>query len=58
MKQPKYWTEAEVRRLRALVKRHAIAGDIAKSLDRHVGSVKRKTRELGLIPFKAGKAKT
>jgi hypothetical protein len=55
MTQP--WTEAETRRLRALARKKVSAEDIAKSLRRHAGSVKKKVRELGLIPLKKVKAK-
>ena len=51
------WTEAETLRLRALARKKVSAEDIAKSLARHVGSVKKKVRELGLIPFKKPKGK-
>jgi IS30 family transposase len=55
MSQP--WTEAETRRLRALARKKVSAEDIGKSLHRHAGSVKKKVRELGLIPLKKVKAK-
>ena len=48
------WTEAETRRLRAAARKRVGAQDIAKALGRHVGPVKRKARELGLILFKKG----
>ena len=51
------WTEEETDRLRALVRKKLSAEDIAKSLDRHAGSVKKKVRELGLVPLKKVKAK-
>jgi hypothetical protein len=51
------WTEQEVHRLRVLAKKKASADEIAKSLDRYVGPVRRKARELGLIVFKKVKAK-
>ena len=51
------WTEEETDRLRALVRKKLGAEDIAKSLDRHAGSVKKKVRELGLVPLKKVKAK-
>jgi IS30 family transposase len=50
------WTEAETRRLRASARKKVSAEDIAKALGRHVGPVKRKARELGLIVFKKVKA--
>ena len=46
------WTEAETRRLRALARKKVSVKDIAKSIGRHAGSVKKKTREFGLIPLK------
>jgi hypothetical protein len=51
------WTKAETRRLRAWARKKVSAEDVAKSLGRHVGSVKKKARELGLILFKKVKAK-
>jgi IS30 family transposase len=51
------WTEPETRRLRTSARKKVSAEDIAKSLGRHVGSVKKKARELGLILFKKVKAK-
>jgi hypothetical protein len=51
------WTEAETRRLRARARKKVSAEDIAKSLGRHVGPVKKKARELGLILFKKVKEK-
>jgi IS30 family transposase len=50
------WTEAETRRLKASAKKKVSAEDIATSLGRHVGPVKKKARELGLILFKKVKA--
>ena len=47
--QPKEWTESELRRLRVLAKRKVAAGLVAELLGRHVGSVKKKAREIGLI---------
>jgi hypothetical protein len=46
---PKKWTESELHRLRALAKKKVTADIVAELLDRHVGSVKRKAREIGLI---------
>jgi hypothetical protein len=46
------WTEEEVHRLRVLAKKKITADEVAKSLGRHVGSVKKKARELSLILFK------
>jgi IS30 family transposase len=54
---PQQWTEAEVHRLRRLAKRKASTDNIAKSLGRHVGSVKIKARELSLILSRKVKAK-
>jgi hypothetical protein len=51
------WTEAETHRLRASARKKVSAEDIAKALGRHVGPVKKKARELGLILFKKVKAK-
>jgi len=45
---PQQWTKAEVHQLRMLAKRKVSADSIAKSLGRHVGSVKTKARELNL----------
>ena len=45
-------TDAETQRLRALARKKVSAEDIAKSIRRHAGSVKRKMREFGLIPLK------
>jgi hypothetical protein len=38
--------------LRALARKKVSAEDIAKSIRRHAGSVKKKMREFGLIPLK------
>lgn len=54
---PKDWSQNELRRLKAAAKSKASVEDVAKSLGRHVGPVKRKARELGLILFKKAKAK-
>ena len=51
------WTDEETDRLRALARKKVSAEDIAKSLRRHAGSVKKKMRELGLVPLKKVKAK-
>ena len=51
------WTEVETRQLRTWAKQKVSAEDIAKGLGRHVGPVKRKARELGMILFKKVKAK-
>jgi IS30 family transposase len=54
---PKQWTEAEARRLKTLVRQKVSAEDIATALGRHVGSVRRTARELGLIALKTAKPK-
>jgi hypothetical protein len=46
---PKEWTESELHRLRALAKKKVTADIVAELLGRHVGSVKKKAREIGLI---------
>ena len=46
------WTDAETRRLRALARKKVSAEDIARSIGRHVGPVKRKARDLGVILLK------
>ena len=51
------WTEEETDRLRALARKKVSAEDIAKALRRHAGSVKKKVRELGLVPVKKVKPK-
>jgi IS30 family transposase len=51
------WTEAETRRLRALARKKVSAEDIAKSLRRHAGSVKKKVRELGPNPVEKSESK-
>ena len=43
------WTEQEVHRLKMLAKKRVSATEIAKMLDRHAGSVKKKARGLSLI---------
>ena len=48
----KDWSEAELDRLKAMVKRGVSARQIAIALSRHVASVKKKVRELGLVPLK------
>jgi IS30 family transposase len=54
---PRQWSEAEARRLKILVRQKVSAEDIATALGRHVGSVRRKAQEFGLILFKAAKPK-
>jgi hypothetical protein len=46
------WAEADLIRLKMMVRQKASAADIAKSLGRRVGSVKAKVREMGLVPLK------
>ena len=46
---PKEWTESELKRLKVLAKRKMTAGIVAELLGRHVGSVKKKAREIGVI---------
>ena len=46
---PKEWAESELHRLRALAKKKVTADIVAELLGRHVGSVKKKAREIGLI---------
>jgi IS30 family transposase len=52
---PQQWTEAEVDRLKTLARRKVSAKDIARALGRHVGSVKSKARELGMMLMKEAK---
>jgi IS30 family transposase len=54
---PEEWTKTEAHQLRMLAKRKVSADSIAKSLGRHVGSVRTKARELNLILSKKVKAK-
>ena len=49
---PKPWAESELYRLRALAKKKVAAHIVAELLGRHVGSVKSKAREMGLILHK------
>jgi IS30 family transposase len=51
------WTEAETDRLRVLIRKKVSAEEIAKSLGRYASSVKKKARELRLIPLKKMKGK-
>jgi hypothetical protein len=50
------WTEADLTRLRTMMKQKATAVEIASSLGRRVGSVKAKARELRLVPLKMTRA--
>jgi hypothetical protein len=49
---PQDWSKAELSRLKAMARRKVDAREIAIALGRHVGSVKKKVRELGLVPRK------
>jgi hypothetical protein len=57
LQQPQQWTEAKVDHLKTLARRKVSAKYIAKALGRHVGSVKSKARELGLMLLKEAKDK-
>jgi IS30 family transposase len=46
---PKDWTEIERQKLAAMARRRLTASEIAQTLDRHVGSVRRAAREMKLI---------
>ncbi len=46
---PREWTDQETRRLTALARQKIGAGEIAHELGRHVTSVRKKARELGLL---------
>jgi hypothetical protein len=46
------WVQADLIRLKMMVRQNASAADIARSLGRRVGSVKTKVREMGLVPLK------
>ena len=47
------WSETELERLKAMVRRKVDAKRIAMALGRYVGAVKKKMRELRLVPRKA-----
>jgi transposase len=49
---PQDWSEAEMGRLKDMARRKADTREIAVALGRHVASVKKKVRELGLVPRK------
>ena len=51
------WIEKELKQLRTLCRKKAGAEDIARSLGRHVGSVRKKATELRLVLYKKVKAK-
>ena len=51
------WIEKELKQLRTLCRKKAGAEDIARSLGRHVGSVRKKATELRLVLYKKAKAK-
>jgi IS30 family transposase len=48
-RKPKEWTEGERKRLAAMARRRVPASEIATSLGRHTGSVRRIAREMGLL---------
>jgi hypothetical protein len=48
----KNWSEAELSRLRTMVRRKVDAKRIARMLGRRVGSVTKKVREVRLVPRK------
>jgi hypothetical protein len=50
------WTEADLIRLKRMVRQKASAADIARSFGRRVGSVKAKVREMGLVPLKKSRS--
>lgn len=57
IRRPKEWTESELRRLRVLAKRKLAAAIVAELLGRHLGSVRKKAREIGVFlpkQFKSG----
>ena len=54
-KKLKDWTEEEIARLTRLVGRNATATEIARSLGRHIGSVKRMAKKLSLPLIKQKK---
>ena len=52
---PQNWSKAELTHLKAMARRKENAQQIAIALGRHVGSVKKKVRELGLVPRKTAR---
>jgi hypothetical protein len=50
------WTDRELRQLRKWSRNEVTAEQAAKLLGRHVGSVRKKARELGLILYKSTRA--
>jgi hypothetical protein len=46
---PKEWSDLERKKLSAMIRRRYGAAEIAAALRRHVGSVKRMAREMGLL---------
>ncbi|SRR6266567_3135578 len=46
---PRVWSRHEAQRLTALARQKICGGDIARELDRHVTSIRKKARELGLL---------
>ena len=49
LSKPREWTDQETLRLTALARHKIDAGEIAHELGRHVISVRKKARELGLL---------
>jgi transposase len=49
------WTEADLIRLKRMVRQNASVANIARSLGRRVGSVKAKVREMGRVPLKTSR---
>jgi hypothetical protein len=52
-KQPKQWTDAEKRQLASLARQGLAAYEIAAALGRHVTSVRRMARDMGILLWKA-----
>ena len=46
------WVQADLIRLKMMVRQKVSVADIARSLGRRVGSVKVKVRDMGLVPLK------
>jgi hypothetical protein len=53
---PQEWSDPELNRLRDMLRRKIDVRQIAISLGRHLGSVKKKMRELGFVPQKENPA--
>jgi transposase len=49
---PQDWSEDELKLLKAMARQKVDAREMAIALGRHIGSVKRKLRELGWVPRK------